>query len=222
MKYFLLFIFILAFLCVLILGICSQTGIVNDSDANYQAGYVAFNAGDYSTAKKEFEISAKKGHSGAQAMLGSMYYDGKGVRKDYSAALKWFQLAASKEGVPVIQGILAKMYYCGEGVRKDYHEAFKWCKAAVEQNDPYGQRLLGIMYYYGQVVQQDYYEAVKYYDLAAHQDDAIAQRLLALMYYEGTGIRQNKLKAKEWFGRSCDNGEQEGCDNYRKLNEQGY
>jgi hypothetical protein len=28
--------------------------------------------------------------------------------------------------------------------------------------------------------------------------------------------------AKEWYGQACDNGSQQGCDNYRELNQAGY
>ena len=43
-----------------------------------------------------------------------------------------------------------------------------------------------------------------------------------LIYEEGWGVRQNKADAKEWYGKACDNGDQLGCNYYRKLNEQGY
>ena len=33
---------------------------------------------------------------------------------------------------------------------------------------------------------------------------------------------QNKKTAKEYYGKACDFGCQEGCDEYRKLNERGY
>jgi TPR repeat protein len=42
------------------------------------------------------------------------------------------------------------------------------------------------------------------------------------MYFNGEGIRQDKSTAKEFFGKACDGGMQDGCKNYRKLNEQGY
>ncbi|WP_293731417.1 SEL1-like repeat protein [uncultured Actinobacillus sp.] len=42
------------------------------------------------------------------------------------------------------------------------------------------------------------------------------------MYYNGQGVRQDKSKAKYYWGLACDNGDQMGCDNYRKLSEQGY
>jgi len=40
-----------------------------------------------------------------------------------------------------------------------------------------------------------------------------------VMYHNGEGVRQNINTAKEWFGKSCDNGEQLGCDKYRILNQ---
>lgn len=42
------------------------------------------------------------------------------------------------------------------------------------------------------------------------------------MYEVGEGVRQNKATAKELYGKSCDNGYQGGCDDYKRLNEQGY
>lgn len=41
------------------------------------------------------------------------------------------------------------------------------------------------------------------------------------MYYIGEGVRQNYQKAKEWFGKACDNGEQGGCKFYKILNQNG-
>jgi len=53
----------------------------------------------------------------------------------------------------------------------------------------------------------------------AKQGDAVAQFNLGWMYHEGQGLRQDFVQAKEWFGKACDSGKQDGCDSYRKLNE---
>ncbi|HAR80453.1 MAG TPA: Sel1 repeat protein [Succinivibrionaceae bacterium] len=45
---------------------------------------------------------------------------------------------------------------------------------------------------------------------------------LADLYYNGWGTRQNYSTAKEYYGKACDLGNQEGCDNYARLNKQGY
>ena len=53
----------------------------------------------------------------------------------------------------------------------------------------------------------------------ANQGDATAQYNCGVMYYQGKGVRQNIATAKEWFGKACDNGNQDGCDGYRILNQ---
>lgn len=52
---------------------------------------------------------------------------------------------------------------------------------------------------------------------AAERGDAHAQALLGLMYAEGRGVRQDLALAQEWFGKACQNGNQNGCDNYQRL-----
>jgi len=78
------------------------------------------------------------------------------------------------------------------------------------------------MYHHGKGVQQNYSEAVKWFQLAAEQGLAKAQYNLGAMYGNGKGVRQDKKLAKDWFWKSCDHRNQDGCDNYRVLNEQGY
>jgi TPR repeat protein len=53
------------------------------------------------------------------------------------------------------------------------------------------------------------------------QGDADAQFNLGVIYAQGKGVRQNEKLEKQWFGKACDNGLQDGCDNYRILNDAG-
>lgn len=48
----------------------------------------------------------------------------------------------------------------------------------------------------------------------ANQSHANAQYNLGKMYYNREGVRQSNITAKEWDGKSCDNGQQLGCDKY--------
>lgn len=41
---------------------------------------------------------------------------------------------------------------------------------------------------------------------------------MGALYAAGLGVRQNIQVAKEYFGKGCDFGSQEGCDRYRKMN----
>ena len=64
-------------------------------------------------------------------------------------------------------------------------------------------------------------EALRWYNLSALQGYAPAQYNLGLIYANGQGVIPNKRIAKDWFGKACDNGFQEGCDRFRELKEQG-
>ena len=49
-----------------------------------------------------------------------------------------------------------------------------------------------------------------------------AQNRLGEMYEEGQGVPKNRKVAKEWHKKACDNGFQDGCNDYRKLNNEGH
>ena len=54
----------------------------------------------------------------AEWMIGRLYFDGKGVIRDFAEAATWFQ-KADGEGLPAAQWDLGMMYYRGYGVSKD-------------------------------------------------------------------------------------------------------
>ena len=102
--------------------------------------------------------------------------------------------------------------------RGDYQTAFKLWLPLAEQGDATAQFNLGVMYDEGRGVKQDYFEAVKWFRQAAEQRDASAQFILGSSYLFGKGVQVNKSLAKEWFSKACDNGHQDGCKYYGKLN----
>ena len=63
---------------------------------SFERGDDAANAGDFATALKEWKPLAENGDVKAQASLGFMYLEGKGVPKDYEKAEKWFKEAAEQ------------------------------------------------------------------------------------------------------------------------------
>ncbi|HHF4737583.1 TPA: tetratricopeptide repeat protein [Haemophilus influenzae] len=106
--------------------------------------------------------------------------------------------------------------------QSDYQTAFKLWLPMAEQGDANVQFNLGVMYAKGQGVKQDDFEAVKWFRKAAEQGHAKAQAILGFSYLLGErGVQVNKSLAKEWFGKACDNGNQDGCEYYGKLNRGG-
>jgi hypothetical protein len=177
---------------------------LDDANAAYQRG-------DFATALPIARALAKQGVAAAQAMLGYMYRDGKGVAKDEKEAVKWFHILA-EQGYPTAQFMLGKMYREGRGVLQDYKEASKWFRLAAEQGDAMAQLNLGTMYQQAEGVPQDDKEAVKWYRLAAEQGSAIGQALLGLAYRDGVGILQDYKRAHMWLNLSAAAGD----DNARK------
>jgi TPR repeat protein len=59
-----------------------------------------------------------------------MYATGRGVPKDYTAALSWYRKAAD-QGDASAQNNLGSMYAAGRGVPQDHVQAFMWYTIAA-------------------------------------------------------------------------------------------
>ena len=100
--------------------------------------------------------------------------------------------------------------------QSDYQAEF-WLSQA-ERGYADAQFYLGGMYFAGHRVKQDYVEAVKWFRKSAEQGDAQGQLILGISYLSGRGIQKDRTLAKEWLGKACDNGYQDDCEYYGKLN----
>jgi TPR repeat protein len=65
-------------------------------------------------------------------MLGTIYYEGRGVTQDFAEAMKWFWLAAA-QGQAEAQLNLGSMYGRGQGDPKDYAQAHMWSNLAASR-----------------------------------------------------------------------------------------
>jgi len=104
----------------------SMTAHASDLDA----GYKAYQRGDYATALRIFRQFADQGSAYAQAIIGFMYEEGQGVTQDYAAAVRWYRKAAN-QGWPKAQNDLGVMYNRGWGVTQDYVQALMWYNLAA-------------------------------------------------------------------------------------------
>ena len=123
----------------------------------------------------EYKAKAEQGDAEAQFNLGFCYDDGRGVRKDYGEAVKWYRKAAEQNFAPA-QFNLGYCYDNGEGVAKDYVEAVKWYRQAAEQGHAEAQYNLGCGYANGQGVARDKVEAYAWFSMAAKADADAAER----------------------------------------------
>jgi hypothetical protein len=137
-----------------------------DSPRNVEAGYAAFEKGNYEKALEIVRPLAENGDVRAQSLLARMYYRGRAVRQDHVEALKWFRLAADN-GDAVAQFNLGVMYSEGQSVPQDNAEAEKWYRLAADQGNPQAQYNLGLWYARGEGGTPDNVRAYMWFNLAA-------------------------------------------------------
>ena len=104
----------------------------------------AYDRGDYATAVRLVHPLAEQGNAQAQNSLGAMYYNGKGVVKNFKEAIKWYRLAAAQGNISA-QLNLASMYYEGEGVTENFVRAHMWLNIAAAQGSPDAVRMRDIV-----------------------------------------------------------------------------
>jgi len=92
-------------------------------------GEGAFRAGDYPRAAKSVGPAAERGNARAQAILGFMYANGRGVPQNYALSVYWLRRGA-EQGNPAAQQQLGLMYDKGHGLPVDHVLAHMWLNLA--------------------------------------------------------------------------------------------
>jgi TPR repeat protein len=103
-----------------------------------------FHSGKYDRAFTIFSDLAADGDLEACNYLGTHYYLGVGVERDFVEAVRWFKVAALAED-PQGQRNLGVMYLRGLGVKKDYHQAYGWLYFAHEGGNVGAKEYLNLM-----------------------------------------------------------------------------
>jgi len=96
---------------------------------NYERCVKAYGDKDFTNA---YNICKEEGESNAQFIIGEMYYNGLGVKKDHAEAAIWIRKAA-EQGLSEAQFVIGHMYYYGLGLKEDHAEALIWCRKAADQ-----------------------------------------------------------------------------------------
>ena len=168
----------------------------------------------------QLRLVAEQGDARAQTELGARYENGRGVARDYRAAVSWFRRAAAQGYAPA-QAALGFMYNTGRGVTRNDAVALSWHRRAAEQGNARAQNNLGIMYRDGRGVSRDDAEAVRWFRRAAEQGNGFAQNSLGDMYREGRGVPRDDIEAVFWFRRSAEQGNGFAQNNLGHMYERG-
>jgi TPR repeat protein len=90
---------------------------------------------DYAAQARRIIPLAQRGDAHAQAMLGFMYANGRGVPQSYDVAVDWY-LKSADQGDPTGQHLLGLMYDKGFGVTQNVIMAYKWLNLAAAHAPP--------------------------------------------------------------------------------------
>jgi len=170
------------------------------AEADGVAGFEAYEKGDYATALKEFMPLAEAGQTSAEAAVGQMYFEGKGVKPDPKEAARWLEPAAAK-GNARAQFLLGKLYLSGEGVAAaDPAKAAVLTKAAADQGLAEAMIDTCAFYYQGVGVPKDLVQAYLYANLAAQQGSEDGKSILTLLGQDMTpeDIAKGDAAVRAW------------------------
>ncbi|MDR2861829.1 MAG: sel1 repeat family protein [Syntrophobacterales bacterium] len=170
----------------------------------YEDALAALNKKSFQKAFQLFTKDAKQGNPESQFMLGSLYAQGRGVKKNLSQAAHWHEQAA-KQDHPQAQYVLAIMYKEGEGVIKDPSQTLYWLEKAAQHNSPDAQYALAVMYDNGDGIPQDSDLALRFYEMAATQDFPRAQTAMGLLAVHSNPPRFTE--AVSWFEKAASQGD---------------
>ena len=80
--------------------------------------------GQWNSAWRWFRRAADQNYAIAQAEVGDVYSEGRGVSEDFEEAIQWYR-KAGEQNLPGAQMSLGNMYFSGQGVPQDFSAAFE-------------------------------------------------------------------------------------------------
>ncbi|MEA3352659.1 MAG: tetratricopeptide repeat protein [Campylobacterota bacterium] len=144
-----------------------------------------------------YKQSARAGNDEANFKLGTIYYKGEGVRRNFDIAMKYFQKAAAYGHIKSKYNT-AVIYSQKRYSKHNYIKAYNIFLELALEDDPASQNKVGLFLTYGLGVDKDYKEAVKWFEKSYFKGDNLeASCNLALMFASGKGVFPNFGRAYE-------------------------
>lgn len=168
---------------------------------------------------------AKAGDASAMNEVGTWYYTGKHVKKDYAQAYEWWKKASLKSNVRAIAN-LGICYQLGRGVERDSVDAVRLYEKSIKEGNStllsqrvknvsknaFDAMLVGNCYENGVGVKKDYAKAAGFYAQAASMGSVDGMRQAGLCYlnakenakalsYFEKGAAKGDLSSEYWAGK---------------------
>ncbi len=183
---------------------------------DFREAVALYQSGRFEKALKLARTLAAEGHLEAQAMLGVLHEQGKGVERNPSKAAQWFERAATG-GHTGAMFALAMLHLDGRLGKKDVHTARYWLEQAARRGMAEAQYNLALLHTGAGNAPANWQQAAKWFRKAAEQGNAHAQYNLGVLYLTGKGVPQDFHEASEWFKKAALAGLPQGATEYGLL-----
>lgn len=151
-------------LLMLVLPACSVVNRVKSDVAADQAD-AAYAKKDYAAAVDGYRQSSEFRGGYGDYMLGWMYADGKGVKRNKTESTRWIQKSADAN-YPAANFTLGYRKLRGAGERKDPEAAAVYFRKAADGEDEVAMFYLGMMHLKGLGVPADTTESLRWFKMA--------------------------------------------------------
>lgn len=161
-------------------------------------------------------MAAKEGVVDAQALLGQILLEGRGIERDAALALRWFQIAA-RGGHLMARNMVGRCREHGWGCVADEAAAAREYHLAAEAGLDWGQYNYANLLATGRGVAEDQSHALRCYRRAAEQGHAKSMNLLGRYLEEGRFCPRDLDAAVQWYRRSAEAGDFRGQFSYAAV-----
>ncbi|MBE7376114.1 tetratricopeptide repeat protein [Pseudomonas lopnurensis] len=153
--------------------------------------------------------AAAAGEIEAQALLGQILLDGRGIEADPALALTWFGIAADR-GHAMACNMAGRCHEHGWGCSAGSTRAAEYYRRAADLGLDWGMYNLANLLATGRGVAQDEAAAYRLYRQAAELGHAKSMNLTGRCLEDGCGVAQDVAAAHAWYARSAEAGDFRG------------
>jgi hypothetical protein len=161
-------------------------------------------------------IAAREGDPDAQALLGQILLDGRGIEQDQALALRWFDIAA-RRGHVMARNMLGRCHEQGWGCPADARVAAAHYRQAAEAGQDWAMYNYANLLATGRGVVEDQMQALQLYRRAAELGHAKSMNLLGRYLEEGQVCPRDLVAARDWYRRSAEGGDFRGQFSYAAI-----
>ncbi|WP_433767651.1 tetratricopeptide repeat protein [Pseudomonas putida] len=161
-------------------------------------------------------MAAREGLVDAQALLGQILLDGRGIAQDQPLALRWFDIAA-RQGHLMARNMLGRCHEHGWGCSADASVAAQHYRVAAEAGLDWAMYNFANLLATGRGVREDQVQALDLYRRAAELGHAKSMNLLGRYLEEGRVCPADAKAARDWYRRSAVGGDFRGQFSYAAV-----